>query len=346
MDALDTLYRPEYAEGFAVLKAGERSSIVSIKDPWQGAQGVVMNLFLERGGEKPPKGFEGTVVTAPLRRVVCMSSSYVAFIDALGETDAVVGVSGARFIYNKRVQAEDVGYDAAMNYEKMVALNPDLVLIYGVAGENTQITGKLRELGIPYIYIGEYVERLPLGRAEWLVMFGEFFNRRGEASAKFGEVRDNYLRTAKRVSEVEQRPKVMFNAPYRDVWYVPAAGSYMARLVEDAGGAWHAPEGSGETATMSGEEVYVMAGDADVWLNPGQAVSMADVMRENPRFMLSRPVQRGEVYNNNARATEGGGSDFWESGVVYPDIILRDMVKIFHPEELPAHELYYYRKLQ
>ncbi len=345
---LDTLYKPRYATGFSILRGGERSSVLSIVDPWQGAVGVNQSLFLARGGEAPPVGFDGVVVEAPLRRVVCMSSSYVGFIDALGETDAIVGVSGTRFVHNEKVRttAREVGYDTQMNYELIATLKPDLVFIYGVAGENVQATGKLRELGIPYIYIGEYVEQSPLGRAEWLVAFGAMFNRRTEAEAAFNRVRENYLGTMRTVAKAVDHPLVMLNAPYRDAWYLPTRGSYMARLIADAGGEYNGDDGGGETYTVSAEAAYLMSASADVWLNPGQATTMAELAADNPRFVKIPVVKNGQVYNNNARTTRCGGSDFWESGVVRPDIVLKDVAKILHPGLFPRHDLYYFQQLQ
>ncbi|BAL99694.1 MAG: hypothetical protein KatS3mg049_2263 [Caldilinea sp.] len=51
------------------------------------------------------------------------------------------------------------------------------------------------------------------------------------------------------------------------------------------------------------------------------------------------------MYNNNARLNEYGGNDYWEGGLANPDVVLADLIKIFHPELLPDHELVYYRKL-
>lgn len=349
---LDTLYRPEYASGFAILRAGEHSSVITIANPWQGANGVRSDLFLARGGEEPPRGFVGTVVKAPLRRVVCMSSSYVAFIDALGEQNAIVGVSGLRYVYNNRIHAQEVGYDAQVNYELLATLQPDLMLVYGVSDENAQVTVKLRELGIPYIYVGEYVERSPLGRAEWLVAFGEMFNRRGEAQEQFERVRSSYLRTRSLAAGVAERSRVLFNAPYGDVWYMPSQESYMAQLVRDAGGVY---EVSGESASadaaveshvVSTESAFVLAHEADVWLNPGSAMSMSDVLRDNPRFGQVPAVVGGRVFNNNARTTAAGGSDFWESAVVRPDVVLQDLVFIMHPSLLPAHKMIYFHQMR
>ena len=355
----DTLYIPQYASGFMIHGSGESSSVVRDYNPRQGADSVVMDLFLSRNGELPPEGFTGTVVDAPLETVVCMSSSYIAFIDAVGMTDAIKGVSGAQYVSNDTIRARydrgsvrDVGYESNMNYEVLADMGPDLVMIYGVYGDNSAMTRKLDELAIPYMYIGDYVEQSPLGKAEWVVAIGEMFDKREYAASLFDSIRVEYESVRDSVerqvlSLSSGKPKVMLNAPYRDTWFVPGDRSYMVRLIDDAGGEYIcAGEDSAKSRPISSEAAYVMVGNADVWLNPGQAISVAQLVSENPRFGETKPVENGRVFNCNKRMTPGGGSDFWESGAVRPDIVLKDMVRMLHPSMMPEHELYYFRQLE
>ena len=167
------LYTPRYAAGFDIRGTEHgTSSLVTVRNPWQGATQVAQHLLVLRGEDEAPAGFDGTAVHAPVRRVVCMSSSHVAMFDALGEAGRIAGVSGIDYLSSTDIQARraagtvrDVGYDTNLDFELLAAMQPDLVLLYGIAGENTIVTGKLRELGIPYIYVGDYVEESPLGKA-------------------------------------------------------------------------------------------------------------------------------------------------------------------------------------
>ena len=146
------IYRPQYAVGFEIVGAeGLQSTILRVHNPWQGAEDVIEQLFISRNGEPAPKGFVGQVIEGDAERIICMSSSYVAMLDAIDEVERVVGVSGINFISNEYVQqnrdkVRDVGYDSEANYELIVALDPDIVLLYGVTGTST-IENKLRELG-------------------------------------------------------------------------------------------------------------------------------------------------------------------------------------------------------
>ena len=124
-------YAPAYASGFDIRGAeGVASAIITARNPWQGAEDVEQQLLIARNGEKAPKGFVGQVLNGEARRVVCMSSTYVAMIDALDCVDRVVGVSGIDYIYNDHVQAaaekgrvRDVGHDSDVNFELLLSLH-------------------------------------------------------------------------------------------------------------------------------------------------------------------------------------------------------------------------------
>ena len=159
------------------------------------------------------------------------------------------------------------------------------------------------------------METTPLGKAEWLVPFGELTDRREEAAALFTDIETRYDSLRMRATAFAERPSVMLNAPYRDVWFVPGDRSYMVRLIEDAGGRYiFAGEESSVSRPISGEAAYLAARQADVWLNPNQAGNIGELKTQNPKFTDIRCVEQRRVYNCTRRKTPGGGSDFWESG--------------------------------
>lgn len=352
-DGLYALYTPVYADGFELYEHG-RSTVLEVKRPWQGAEGDGgIFYFLSRDGEQAPSGFDGMVIDLPLENAVCMSSSYVAFLEKLGSQDIIKGVSGAEFIssgYVRHQVAErnirDVGYENGLNYEVLIDIDPDVIFAYGVNGENSVVTAKVRELGINTLYIGEYLENTALGKAEWLVVFGEICGKRELAENIFAEISSEYEAAKLLVAEVAERPQVMLNAPWRDVWFVPGDSNYMVRLINDAGGSYVcAGEDTPDTRPIGVEQAYVYAVKADMWLNPGSADNVAELIAVNPGFKDIPSVRKGDVFNNNAVKTPGGGSDFWESGAVSPDVVLKDLIKIMHPELLPEYEMHYYKKL-
>ena len=346
------VYTPTYAAGFRIVGAeGKQSTIIRVTNPWQSANDVETMLFIARGGEKAPNDFRGQVLQGDAQRVVCMSSSHIAMLDAIGAVESVVGVSGKDFVSNPYIVANrhsitDVGYDGNINFELLVAQRPDIVLLYGVTGACT-MQSKLDELGIPYIYIGEYVEEDPLGKTEWLIAIAEIVGCREQGIAYFSQVpqRYNHLQSMAAVATSPQ-PKVMLNTPYADSWFMPSTISYLARLIADAGGDYiYKKNTSNHSVPIDIEEAALLTTEADIWLHVEGVSSLKDLRQQYPKFANMPCVQRGEIYNCDKRRVLGGGNDYWESGVVQPDVILRDLIKVFHPE-LVSEELVYYRKIE
>lgn len=344
------VYEPQYAKGFTVLGADSmESTIIRTRLPWQGAGDMVLDYFISRNGEEPPAGFTGQVIKGGARRIVCMSSSYVAMFDALGQVDRIVGVSGIDYITNSyirenRDRIKDVG--AEINYETIVMLRPDVVLIYGISGARTAETDKLNELSIPYMYVGEYLEESPLGRAEWLVAFAELTDSREKGISVFSEIPVRYDEVKSLTADVKEHPLVMLNTPWADSWVLPPVDSYMPRLIADAGGEYIYKENKSDASVSIGlETAYSLVSKADFWLNLSSMSTMQEVLKVNSAFAATRVVKEGRIYNNNRRVSPTGANDFWESSVVKPDVVLRDLIKIFHPE-LVQDSLYYYKRIE
>lgn len=350
----DSIYLPEYASGFRILGAEGRSSvIIESVNPWQGADSVVTRLFIARDGEERPQGFEGQVIEGNARRIVAMSSTHIAMLDVIGETARVVGVSGMDFISNDAVRSRrdsigDVGYDGNVNYELLLSLQPDIILLYGTNGASG-MEPKLKELGIPYVYIGEYLEDSALGKAEWIVAVAEIVGKRDEGIKAFSAIPERYNAIREKAANClkhSSRPKVMINLPYGDSWFMAPTGSYLVRLIEDAGGDYiYKKNNSNESRPIDLEEAFMLVSASDKWINVGQTRSLDELRKNYPKFAATKPVLSGEVYNTTGRVAANGANDYWERGVVEPDVVLRDMVMFFHPE-LADSDLVYYEKLK
>lgn len=344
------IYTPEYASGFKILGAENvQSTLIQVFNPWQGAKDVEMSYFISRNGEQAPAGFTGPTIPAGAKQIVCMSSSYIAMLDALGQADRIVAVSGIDYVSNPYIIAhkdsiKDMGPE--MNYELLLGLKPDVVLLYGIGDAQTAVTDKLKELSIPYLYMGEYLEESPLGKAEWMVALSELTDSREKGIEIFSEIPKRYQTLKDLTASVEQRPTVMFNTPWNDSWIMPSTKSYMAQLVNDAGADYIYKENTSNSSAPIGlETAYGLIQKADYWINVGMASTLDELKAVNPKFTDAKSVREKTAYNNNLRLTATGGNEYWESAVVRPDIVLRDLIHIFHPE-LVSDSLYYYRHLE
>lgn len=323
--AADTLYAPRYASHFVVLKSGD-TTILRVKNPWQGAAGVEIDYTF----------------TEPTTKIITMSSSHGAFLEAIGCGDAVVGVSGAKYLTSPALSAlPDVGYDNNMNFELAVALAPNFVTIYEISGENSATTQKLAALGLKTIYIADYLEDSPLAKAEWIVAFGAMCGQIDKSVAVFAAIDSAYSKLKSAVAGIGARPKIMLNSPYRDVWYLPGDSSYVVRLIQDAGGDYVADgEPNNISRAVSVEVAYKLLKQADIWLNPAANINSVAQLKTQNALLNSVDIP---VFTNTARTTPSGGSDFWESGTVRPDRILQDLITIFRKD---TAALYYYKQIK
>ena len=298
-------------------------------------------------------------VASPCRRIICMSSSYVACLSAIGEIEAVCAVSGTDYISDtsarRRIESGEIaeaGYDSAPDYEKILALSPDAVVAYALHSSGNAFVTRLRQLGVPVLVLHDYLEHSPLARAEYVRVFGALTGRLSGADSIYNCVSRRYNEIAQAVSKavnagVQGRGerKVLMNIPYSDAWYIPGEENYMSRLIRDAGGrVLGAEPGRSESSVISVERAYALSREADVWLNPGWCATRASLNSENPVF---KNFNINEIYNNTLKTNPRGGNDFWESGALRPDLILNDLALILHPEaEISDTVFHYYKKVE
>jgi iron complex transport system substrate-binding protein len=329
-----------YAKGFTISDHG-KYRVVTVKDPWQQSAGINFEYYLvDREKEIPAELKEKQVIRTPVRSVICLSTSHIGFLSAIGETESLKALSGAGFVSDSTVQKAvaskrvfDVGYDQGINYELILSLKPDLIMAYGVGGEVTGFIGKLRDLGLNVILNGEYLEESPLAKAEWIKFVGEFYNKDQVAADYFSRIEKNYNEIKQKVANVKTHPVVLTGLPYKDAWWIAGGHSNLAALINDAGGEFLWRDNiSREAFVVSLEEVVVRSARADFWINCGTVNNLAELIATDSRFAAFPQVQKRAIFNNNLQVSPGGGNDYWERGVVRPDLILSDLVKIFHPE--------------
>ncbi len=328
-------------------------TLITVSNPWRSA-GVGFRYLLKPRGTATPAGYKGyQVVEVPVRRMVVLSPTYLAFIEQLGLVDRLKGFSNLSRVYSKTIRRaaragkiRDVGQGSSLRVEDVLDLKPDIIFTYATGGFR-DTHPKLLEAGLKVGVCAEYMESHPLGRAEWIKFFALFFNRSARAEHLFKALESRYLRLAALTSKVKKRPTVITNTPFNGRWYVAGGNSFIARFIQDAGGdyIWRDTARSGSTP-MDIELVYNRGLNADFWLNTGIWTSLAQARSAAPRLTDFASLRAGNLFNNNKRVNAAGGNDFWESGIMRPDVILADLIRIMHPGLLPNHKLYYYRRLK
>jgi len=343
-----------YAKGFRITEFPGYTKI-DVQNPWQGAENISFTYWLVNSENDIPEELNGKIVIrTPVKRIVCLSTTHIALLEFVNEISSLVGMSSPQFVTNQEVisafnigEIIDVGYEKKLDFEKIVFLNPDLVLAYGVGSEVTGYMKKLNELGITVVLNGEYLEKEPLAKAEWVKFIAAFYNKENIASQKFDKLAQQYNYLKNIVSKEKDKPLILSGLPWKGAWYVPGGESFAAQYIKDAGGSYLWDKNrSTEALPLDLETVYEKALKADCWINPGAASNIKDILRVDKRLGGLDVIQKGNIFNNNAVVNEKGGNDYWESGVINPHLILKDLVKIFHPELLPDHNFVYYKKVE
>ncbi len=341
------------ATGFTIEHFGKFKKLTVI-DPWQKSANNQFDYYLVERGKEVPEEIKGKqIFYTPLHNVICLSTTHIGYLDALGELSSVTGLSGSAYLTNSEIRkgieesrVHEVGYDRGLNYEMIVKLKPDVVFAYGIGSEINAQINKLHDLGIPVVLVGEYLEQTPLGKADWIEFFGAFYGKGKEADAIFKKIKSSYDAIKSSVSGEKVKPGVLTGLPFKDTWWMAGGRSNLAVLIEDAGGNFLWNENtSREAFPVSLEEVFLRAAKADYWINCGNITKMDELLTFDARFGQVPAVEKSQVYNNNLHASPGGGTDYWESGVVHPDLILKDLVKIFHPHIYDNKDFNYYQKI-
>jgi iron complex transport system substrate-binding protein len=220
-------------------------------------------------------------------------------------------------------------------------------MIYGIGSESAGYVGKLKELGIKVIINADYLETDPLSRAEWIKLFGSLYCKENLADSIYNKEVDRYTKLRSFIEQNNRsRPKVLLGLPFKDTWYISPGNSFISKLIADAGGEYLWADTKSSFSMPYGiENVYLRGMKADFWLNISNISSRKEISSVDQRLEGLPCFKNDNLYNNNKRISEGGGNDYWESGSLYPHLILKDLANILHPELFSDHELTYYRKI-
>ena len=342
------------AERFTLKNKGS-CTVSTIINPWQGANNVNQVYYLLKKGSKLPDGLDSSsVIFVPVKKIICMSTTHVIMISALGEAQSIAGMSGTGFIYSpdliknvEQGQIEDVGYDADLNKELILKISPDLIMMYGIGSESESYTSKIKELGVKVVFNADYLETDPLGRAEWIKFFGALYCKENLADSIYQKEVEEYSKLESFIDRnAKSKPKVLLGFPYKDTWYISPGNSFISKMITDAGGnyLWQNTRSS-VSMPLGIENVYLRGLTADYWLNIGSISSRKEIMNVDPRLSDLPCFKNDNLFNNIKRINANGGNDYWESGSLYPHLILKDIATILHPELFIDNDLFFYKKI-
>lgn len=342
-----------HAKNFEITDYGTHR-ILRVMNAFRDSTRTHQYALVPKGGELPELPGDVAVIRTPVERVVAMETVYIGYLEALGQLDSIIAAATVDYISNPDVRQrvtegriESVQVGQAIDVEKLLLLQPDLILSSISGDANFDIPAKLERTGLPIVLTAGYMEQDPLARAEWIKFVAAFFEEDQLADELFEGIEKRYQSLKALTENLENKPTVLCGAPYSGVWHVPGGKSYTARAIQDAGGDYlWSEDGSQGGIPLDIERVFLKGARADFWINPSGYRGMQALRSADQRFDKFRPARQNKVYNNTRQVSPTGGNAIWESGIVRPDDVLADLIHIFHPELLPDHEFVYYEQLK
>ncbi len=342
----------KFAERFRIFyKDGYK--LITVNKPWRGAKRGFSYALVDKGDPLPVLPDSVTVIRIPVQKFVCTSTSHLPALEYLEEEEKLVGFPNTKYISSENIRQQiasgdirEIGSEAGLNIEALMALEPDLVLDFAMGNEhdNFQV---IKKIGVPVVISADYMERTPLGRAEWIKFTSFFFRQEKKADSIFNIIHSNYDSLVALASGAKNRPTVYSGKVYEGIWYVPGGNNFGAKFLADAHGTYlWADDPSSGSSQLSFEAVYEKAHKADFWIGLGSFNSLSEIKNADVRYAKFDAFKNGAVYNYNARIGPEGGNEFLELGFLRPDIVVADLIKILHPQLLPGHQLYFYQKLE
>lgn len=340
-----------YAKSFDLEDFGNYK-VITITKPWPEATREFKYALIKSGANVNNDDFDA-VIQVPVKNIVVTSTTHLPSLEMLGEADKLVGFPNLSYISSQTIRdriaqgkVEELGRNEDINTEKLIDLSPPVVVGFAMDGTNPTFT-TIQNSRIPVLYNADWTETTPLGKAEWIKFFGALFGKDDEAAAVFKKIEDDYNNAKELAKTAVNRPTVLSGAMFQDVWHVPMGESWGAQFIADANGdyLWKDTKGTGGLA-LSLEAVLDKAQNADVWIGAGQFSTFQGLEYANNVYTQFKAFKNKEVYTYTAKKNETGGVIYFELAPNRPDLVLKDQIKILHPELLPDYELYFFERLK
>jgi len=332
----------QYARYFSMTdSAGFRK--ITVEKPFPG--GKPQTYYIKKGQTS------GDTLAVPVRRYAATSVTYLEMLKNLGVLDGLKGFAGLQYVSDPEIirraengKIRELGPGDLSSPETLLALKPEVIFVFSTGNDGKNFTF-LRRYGITPVYVSEWMETHPLGRAEWIKFFGAFFDKDSRADSIFAIIESRYTHARDSIKQLHHRkkPRVFQGALFGDKWYVPGGESWAARLIRDAGGEYLIKDRRTDSRIISHEDALLLLSQADIWINTGMQTSLDELKKAFPAAEKLPVFRSGRIYSPYIKLNEKGKNVFFERSVLRPDRVLRDLINIFDGN---CNDCYFYRSLK
>jgi iron complex transport system substrate-binding protein len=342
----------QYAKGFSIVNYNGYS-IVTVKNPWPKATKTYRYILKEKNGIVPDSLKQNPIIAIPIQTIVVTSTTHIPSLELLGEEKTLVAFPNLDYISSEKVRnlieakkLKEIGNNQSLNTEVLIDLQPNVIIGYGIDNNNPTLDN-LQKSGLKVMLNGDWNEETPLGKAEWIKFFGALYGKQKEANEIFSKIATDYLATIEIAKKATTKPTVLAGDMFEDKWYLPKGSSWGSQLLKEANAnyLWAETKGTG-SLSLSFETVLGRAQNADVWITSGQFGSLKAMSDSNPHYRQFKTFQQKNVYSFTRKKGKTGGVLYYELAPNRPDIVLKDILKIMHPELLPNYELFFFEKIK
>ena len=342
----------EYAKGFSITQY-KGFKLLKVNNPWPNADQDFTYLLSEENAEIPKNIIYDYQITIPIQKIVVTSTTHIPSLEMLDEENTLVGFPGLNYISSEKTRDRiskdlitELGQNEAINTEVLISIRPDAVIGFAIDGNNKTFK-TIQKSGIPVLYNGDWTEESPLGKAEWIKFFGALYNKDKEAASYFTKIKTDYLKAKDLAKNATSSPSVLSGSMYKDQWYVPYGNSWQAQFIKDANAnyIYSKTNGSGSIA-LSFESVLNESQNAEFWIAPGQFQSFDQLAKNSAHYSQFKAVNDEKVFTYSNTLGETGGVIYYELAPTRPDLVLKDLISIFHPELLPDYKTTFFKPLQ
>ena len=341
----------EYASGLSIVKH-EGYSVVVVSNPWPNANKDFKYILKEKDAKVPDSLQSYTTIKVPLETVVVTSTTNIPYLEMLDVENKLVGFPHTDYVSSEKTRVlidkgivKNVGQNEKLNIEQLIDLAPDLIVTFGVDNNNPMLDN-LKKSGLNVLIQADWMEQSPLGKAEWIKLYGALFGKEDKAKELFDKIVESYNQARKLVAEKPATTSVLYGSMYEDVWYVAKGSSWVAQFMKDAQSnyLWADLKGTGSEG-LSFEKVLDKAKTAHVWIASGSFQTLAELEKANPHYSEFDAFKNKSIYTLESKLGATGGTIYYELSPSRPDLVLKDYIKIFHPDLLPSYEFTFASKL-
>lgn len=342
----------KYAKEFSIINY-KGFSILKVSNPWPEANKIYTYILKEKNGIVPDSLKKNLTINVPIKNIVVTSTTHIPSLEMLGEENSLIGFPNLNYISSQKVRAlidakkvKELGTNQSLNTEVLIDLQPEVIIGYGLDNSNPTLDN-LEKNGLKVLLNGDWNEQTPLGKAEWIKFFGALYGKQGLANKIFTKIEKDYLKTLEIAKKATSNPTILAGDMFEDKWYLPQGTSWGCQLLKEAKGnyLWAETTGTG-SLSLSFETVLEKAKEADLWITSGQFSTLKEMTDANPHYAQFSAFKNKNVYSFSGRKGKTGGILYYELAPNRPDIVLKDIVKILHPELLTGYKPFFFEKLK